>query len=69
MERKDQPVMPGEPKGYHREETQMDGNPVQRFTPPTKGKGLQTREAAPARSSDSGIERAMGALANKMHRR
>ena len=64
----DRAVPSGLPRGFQGEQ-QMDGNVTTQFTPPTKGKGLQAREAVPSRSTDSGLERALGALADKTHKR
>ena len=45
---------------------QIDGNRTTAPVEPTKGP-LQTRVASPAKYNTSGIERSMGALADKMH--
>lgn len=48
-------------------QTQLDGTPTTQFAPPQKGAGMQARSPAPNRPGQSGMEAAMGAMADKMH--
>lgn len=48
-------------------QTQIDGTPTTQFAPPQKNAPMKTREAAPTRPNQSGMETAMGAMADKMH--
>lgn len=70
----DKPVLSGVPKAFAGER-QLDGTPTTHFTPPVGrsvgGRGprpLQDRQAVPDRASDSGMERAMHAHADREHR-
>lgn len=47
-------------------QTQRDGTPTNLGVKPTKA-GLETRAASPKASNASGIEKALGALADKTH--
>lgn len=46
---------------------QIDGSQTTAPPAPVKGAGLQTRSASPSNYNTSGMERGMGALADKMH--
>lgn len=63
---RDRAIPSGLPRGF-RGEDQIDGTATTQFTKPTKGRGLQTREAAPRRDTDSGVESSMADLADKLH--
>lgn len=50
-------------------ERQLDGSRTATFSQPKVKPGLVARPPAPARPSDSGMERAMGAHADELHRK
>lgn len=52
---------------YNTSQMQQDGHPAIQFEAPTKAR-LQTRPAVPGSSNDSGMEKAMNAHADQMHK-
>jgi len=66
--RTDRPLPAGVPRGF-RGQDQLDGTQTRNFTPPVRQAPLQDRPPVPDRASDSGIESALGQLADRVHRR
>lgn len=70
----DQPIPSGVPSAF-RGERQIDGTPTTQFSKPYEGRPgrratpLADRPAVPDRASDSGMERAMAAHADRQHPR
>lgn len=58
----------GKPTQVAKGEKQLDGSRTPTFSPPVRKPGLAPRQAVPDRPSDSGIERAMQAEADRIHR-
>jgi len=57
----------GKPAQVGKGERQMDGTHTATFSQPKRKPGLSDRPAVPDRASDSGMERAMQAHADKEH--
>lgn len=59
----------GRPVQTGRGERQLDGSHTPTFSQPKRKPGLADRPAVPDRPGDSGIERAMQADADRLHKR
>lgn len=67
MTRKSSTLGSGIPHQVGEGERQLDGNRTAVFDQPKRKPGLAAREAVPNRASDSGMERAMQAHADREH--